>query len=179
MAVVMAVGIIIHGILINATNHYVKVLCILNVALWISFSILLTSFNHKFKDIHITNPINRFGIGTWVAGTSICGILIYQQFVEWVFLAEIITYLNIGLWLFYMGICIKTFYELTSSRLVKNVHGILLLTTVSTQSIVLLINTIYKDVPLALNISLITLGFSLYIICLLHHKPVLFGYLVD
>jgi ABC-type thiamin/hydroxymethylpyrimidine transport system permease subunit len=54
----------------------------LDLALWLSFlfSFIMTIFKGEFKNIHYANPINRFGIGTWVAGTSICGIIVFKQF---------------------------------------------------------------------------------------------------
>ncbi|MDF2790344.1 MAG: hypothetical protein K0S80_3444 [Neobacillus sp.] len=58
-----------------------------------------------------------------------------------------IAIINIVLWIIYIGISVKTFLEISRTKSYQNVHGILLLTTVSTQSIVLLFNTVFKEFP--------------------------------
>ncbi|MEH7094406.1 hypothetical protein [Neobacillus vireti] len=172
MAVVMAFGIIIQGVFTNFFGNrffYGKageILSIIILALWISFSFsfLLSYFNKKFKSVHYSNPINRFGIGTWVAGTSITGILIYKEFIDWSFISQILLFINIILWILYIGGSVRALYELHQNNLSKNVHGILLLTTVSTQSIVLLISTINQNVPFEVDVFLIILGICFYLI---------------
>jgi len=172
MAVVMAFGIITQGVLTNFFGNrffYGKVgeiLTIIILALWgsFSFSFLLSYFNKKFKSDHYSHPINRFGIGTWVAGTSIIGILIYKEFRDWSFISQIILCVNIILWIIYIGGSVRAFYELHQNNLSKKVHGILLLTTVSTQSIVLLISTIHLNIPSDVDLFLITLGICFYLI---------------
>ncbi|WP_246277213.1 hypothetical protein [Neobacillus endophyticus] len=172
MAIVMALGIMTQGVLLNFFGFrrffgiVGEFLSIMILALWglFSFSFLLSYFNKKFKTIHYEHPINRFGIGTWVAGTSICGILIYKQFMEWAFISQILLSVNILLWVIYIGGSVRAFYELNQNLLSKNVHGILLLTTVSTQSIVLLLSTVDQNVPSAVDIVLIAVGICFYLI---------------
>ncbi|WP_083402116.1 hypothetical protein [Bacillus sp. MUM 116] len=168
MAAVMSLGIITQGVLSNFFGIHLleKILSVINFALWcsFSFSILMAFFSKKFREIHYSNPINRFGIGTWVAGTSICTILIAKMFSEWAIIAKIISYFNFGLWFVYVLICIQAFFELNSKRLNKNVHGILLLTTVSTQSLVLVMSAVYKKVPIAVDHLFLTLGVCFYLL---------------
>lgn len=167
MAIVMALGIVTQGVLFNYfgiqffQHIFGKILCIINLTLWFGFilSFFIASLDGKFKDIHYSNVINRFGIGTWVAGTSINGILFYKQFSHWGFISVIIAFINIVLWIIYIGISVKTFIEISRTKSFQNVHGILLLTTVSTQSVVLLLNTVIKNFPDILNISLLITGF--------------------
>lgn len=96
MAMVMAIGIVTQGVLLNYfgiqffQHIFGKILSIINLSLWFAFilSLIIASLDGKFKDIHYTNRINRFGIGTWVAGTSISGILLGSFFhVGYIFLA--------------------------------------------------------------------------------------------
>jgi hypothetical protein len=173
MAIVMAIGIVTQGVLLNYfgvqffQHIFGKILCIINLSLWFAFifSFFIASLDGKFKDIHYSNVINRFGIGTWVAGTSISGILFYKQFFHWGFISEIIAFINIGLWIIYIGISVKTFIEIFRTKSYQNVHGILLLTTVSTQSIVLLLNTVFIEFPDIFNLSLLIIGFCFYLVC--------------
>ena len=172
MAAIMALGILIEGVISNFFGHsvfygvYGKILSIIIIALWISFlfSLFLSFVNKRFKDMHINNPINRFGMGTWVAGTSICGIILSQQFSGWIFFTKILSFLNVGVWALYIGMCIRGFYELYNNQQSKNVHGILLLTAVSTQSIVLLLNTVYDGIPLVISLFLLAVGVCFYVI---------------
>ncbi|MDP4161900.1 MAG: hypothetical protein Q8898_02245 [Bacillota bacterium] len=173
MAVVMALGIITQGVLLNYfgthffQGSFGKFISIFNLSLWFAFilSFLMAYLDGKFKEIHYSNRINRFGIGTWVAGTSICGILFYIQFFHWGFISEIIAYLNIFLWIIYIAMCLKTLIEITMTKSYRSVHGILLLTTVSTQSIVLLITTVFKELPIIITMPLLIIGFCFYIVC--------------
>ncbi|MCM3569276.1 hypothetical protein [Neobacillus mesonae] len=169
----MAIGIFIQGVLLNYLgssffqHNLGKILSIINLSLWFAFilSFFITCLDGKFKDEHYSNPINRFGMGTWVAGTSISGVLFFKQFSQWGIISEIIAFINIILWGIYIAISLKTFVEIFQTKSYRNVHGILLLTTVSTQSIVLLVNTVFKGLPSFANLSLLIIGFCLYLVC--------------
>lgn len=173
MAIVMAIGIVAQGVLLNYfgiqffQHIFGKIICIINLSLWFTFifSFFIASLDGKFKDIHYSNVINRFGIGTWVAGTSISGILFYKQFFQWGYISIIIASIDIVLWIIYIWISVKTFIEISRTKSYQNVHGILLLTTVSTQSMVLLLNTVFKEFPDFFNLSLLIIGFCFYLIC--------------
>ncbi|KKB33603.1 TDT family transporter [Bacillus thermotolerans] len=169
MALVMAAGILLHGVLFHLADRKLFILQWLSawtIALWVlfAFSILLSFLYRQFGALHIVNPINRFGIGTWVAGTSIISVLIYEQFEGWQPFAVLLSYANIGLWLFYLLASIQSFYKLRQSGKPPYTHGILLLTTVSTQSIVLLLNTVHTQVPPTLDAALIATGLFFYAI---------------
>ncbi|MFK2825299.1 hypothetical protein QYG89_06315 [Bacillus sp. B190/17] len=169
MAIVMALGIMIHGVLFHIAAPYllsIKIASLLTIALWLtfSFSIILASIHRKFASLHTAHPMNRFGIGTWIAGTSICSILIFKHFDQWRPAAIALSYIIVGLWLFYLQLSFRSFYHLHHSPRTERVHGILLLTTVSTQSIVLLMNTMYEHIPIVLDRTLIGFGLMLYAI---------------
>jgi hypothetical protein len=171
MAAVMAFGIVTQGVLLNFfgmpffLGSFGKILSIADLALWLAFlvSIGMTIFKGEFKMLHYANPINRFGIGTWVAGTSICGIIFYRQFGAGAE-AQALAILNAGLWVFYIWISLLGFKELRTSSFGRQAHGVLLLTTVSTQSLVLLFNTVFHEVPAVLNAALVFTGLLFYFI---------------
>jgi hypothetical protein len=172
MAVVMSLGITTQGVLLNffGTRFFYsipgRILSIVDLVLWSSFvfSFLLACLNKKFNELHYSNPINRFGIGTWVAGTSICGILLDKQFNEWGVFVKILLCMNIGLWALYIWISLRALVDVIKKRLTHRVHGVLLLTTVSTQSIVLLASTVYKGVPESIALFFTIFGISFYIV---------------
>ncbi|MCS0787680.1 hypothetical protein NX021_05800 [Cytobacillus firmus] len=171
MAAVMALGIVTQGVLLNFfglpffLGSVGKILSISDIALWMAIlvSIGMTICKGEFKKLHYTNPINRFGIGTWVAGTSICGIMFFKQFGAGAE-AQALAILNAGVWIIYIGISLIGFKELKDTSFGHQAHGVLLLTTVSTQSLVLLFNTVFADVPGGLNAALIFLGLLFYTI---------------
>ncbi|GLB60090.1 hypothetical protein [Cytobacillus sp. NCCP-133] len=167
MAAVMALGIVTHGVLLNvlAVSGFGRLLSIVDIGLWLAFllSIAASILKGEFRKIHYANPINRFGIGTWVAGSSICGILIYKQFGGGV-AASAVAVLNAGLWLCYMAISLRSFIEIHRSGMLQRVHGILLLTTVSTQSLILLFNTVFEHVPVYFNAGMMIIGLSFYLV---------------
>ncbi len=169
MAVVMAIGIVTQGVMLNyfgpnGIGIYGKILSIINLALWMSFatSFFMTSVRKKFRQFHFSDIINRFGMGTWIAGTSICGILIHRQFFGWAFVVEVLLYVNFVLWLVYLCVCMISIRDIYKYDLMEKVNGIILLTTVSTQSLVLLMNTVYAETPEFINISMIAIGVCFY-----------------
>ncbi len=170
MAAVMALGIVTQGVLLNFFGlsfflwRFGKILSIADLALWLAFlvSIGMTIFKGEFKKLHYANPINRFGIGTWVAGTSICGIMFCKQFGAGAE-AQALAILNVGLWIIYIWISLIGFKELKNTHFGQQAHGVLLLTTVSTQSLVLLFNTVFAEVPDYLNMALIFSGLFFYL----------------
>lgn len=169
MAIIMAIGISIQGVsssFIDFNTTLENVFIVILLSIWFSFlfSFIMSIFTNKFIDIHYKNFINRFGMGTWVAGTSVCGILIYTHFSELSYLSHIILYLNICLWFLYILISLRTLFQLVRNQVLSNVNGILLLTTVSTQSIVLLLNTVYENTPKLISSLLIGVGLCFYII---------------
>ncbi|MFC2949125.1 hypothetical protein [Virgibacillus sediminis] len=172
MAVVMSLGIVTQGVLSGFTppqqlpGDTSKYLSMLDAALWMAFiiSFIIAYFQGSFRKVHYDNPINRFGIGTWVAGTSICGILLYRQFPQWAVISEAVVWLNIGLWIVYMVICFKTLYEVPLDEFRKKAHGVLLLTTVSTQSMILLTDTVFSVVPNIIHAVWMAIGICFYLI---------------
>lgn len=171
LAIVMALGIFTEGVLL----HYLgldffrgapgKLLSIIIISIWLSFfgSILMTVKDRSFNSRHVENPLNRFGIGTWIASTSICGIIINEQFNP-LYIPELITVANFLLWICYMSISVHALRVLDKNS--YKVHGIILLTTVSTQSLVLLTHAIFGESSLLLFQGLILTGIIMYVVSL-------------
>ena len=169
MAIVMAFGIFTRGVLANFFGPnflFEQEIGLIVVSLWIcfAFSIFKSLLDKKFKEVHFSNPINRFGIGTWVAGTSISIILLSNTITHWTIIAKAFSYLNFIFWLVYVLICIRTFFEIVKTKHSKTVHGVILLTTVSTQSIVLLNSSVNSESPQVINLILILIGLCFYFI---------------
>lgn len=171
MASIMAFGIVLQGVMnlffgdgFFHTN-FAKILITFIVALWVSFwsSIFISLIKRKWKSLHYKNPVNRFGIGTWIAASSICGVLLANHFPIFTPLVRGLSWFNAALWIFYCWISVKAIMTIFRLRIVQ-VHGILLLTTVSTQSLIILFHNVYTNVPKQLTYSLLTVGFCFYIL---------------
>lgn len=170
LAIVMALGIFTQGVfhyylgMDYFTGFTGKLLSGIVLSLWMSFiiSILASIRNRKFRELHLLNPLNRFGIGTWIASSSLCGIIIHEQFSQITVPVVILTIDSI-VWMFYIGIIIPYFIKNKD----QEVNGIILLSTVSTQSLVLLVHSVYQGADTIFYFWFITAGILFYFICLL------------
>ncbi|XXM71832.1 hypothetical protein ACQ0QQ_19485 [Lysinibacillus sphaericus] len=166
----MALGIFTQGVfhyylgMDYFTGFIGKLLSGIVLSLWISFifSIAASIKNRKFKELHLLNPLNRFGIGTWIASSSLCGIIIYEQF-SLMAVPVVILFVNLTIWVFYIGGIIPFFIRQNN----QEANGIILLSTVSTQSLVLLSHAVYQGANTTPFFWFITGGIAFYFICLL------------
>lgn len=165
-AIVMAFGIFIYRLLEHFSwlVPYEKGLAIILFVTWMAMIILLINdrVHGSFQKIHLTDPVNVFALGTWIAGTSIVLNVLSQYFSSWQLAYRILAVFNIIAWGIYILLCLQAYRVLFQTTTNRGVHGIILLTTVSTQSLVLLLNTILSTVPYTINIVLIGAGFSFY-----------------
>lgn len=170
LAIVMALGIFTQGVLPHLDPGFQKICGFLTVfilSIWLTF--LIDSIHSirrgQFLYSHFKDPINRFGIGTWVAGTSICGLLINHFYPTLVVLSQILFFINLCLWIFFISSSFRTLI-FEKKQLFKNANGSLLLTTVSTQSIAIFLNSVWQIHIWQLNFLLISLGLCLYLFCI-------------
>lgn len=169
-AIVMACGIFINGAMKNIPlfeKEFNRVSAVMLLLLWgfIAASLVKSFIDKSFKERHLKNPIKSFAVGTWVAGTSVCGIAVFQRLPEISVLPKAMFFFNILLWLFYVTAFIRSYKTILKEKLLSKVHGVILLATVSTQSLVVLGCTVFGDkFPRVVSQSLISLGSVLYII---------------
>lgn len=168
-AIVMACGIFINGALKNFS--YIDNLggffavCLLLLWLYIMSSFAATAFNKTINSIHFENPIKSFAVGTWVAATSVLGVTLYQRLPRLAFLVQLLLFVNMAFWLFYICICCKNYRSIFGKQLYDKVHGVLLLPTVSLQSIAVLGNTAYPgSFPATATRIILSVGITLYFI---------------
>jgi hypothetical protein len=173
-AIIMSLGIVSQGVL----KHFISLdglpgllISSLVFSSWIFLVFVYsnTFVKGQFRNLHTNDPVNFFAIGTWVAGTSICCITLYNHIGSIYFVIEAIAILNTAMWIGYISLCIKKFYIIIKSKSFDNVHGLLLLTTVSTQSLVLLYNTVFKNFTYlpGISFSLIIIGAFFYFVGML------------
>jgi len=169
-AIVMAVGVFSLNVGPNFSENalWYKLLALVTIIIWAFF---MTSFaasilTSKFKKIHYEHPIGRFRIGTWVASTSVTVIIISNYFPIFNRIVIPLIIINTCLWLIYFIVSIKTIIQIWTGKSNENVNGILLLTTVSTQSLALMYNNVWDDFSsyFYINMTLIILGFIFYLL---------------
>lgn len=168
-AIVMACGIFINGAMKNIKfleKNFSLLSAILLLLLWIFIwsSYGASLIKGTFVQQHLSNPIKSFAIGTWIAGTSVTGVAVYQRFQSFSFLAYILLCIGAAIWLFYLGVIVRGYKTIFSKGLQNKLHGVILLSTVSTQSLVVLWSNIFSKVQLTLVSQLmIGLGTAFYL----------------
>jgi hypothetical protein len=167
-AIVMGMGIFLYGAfrhfswLVNFGTTFAAIL----FAIWVMIiaSFIASVYKGEFRDRHIADPVNAFGIGTWVAGTSVMANVMTIFFSEWMIFLRILAVFNAALWLFYLCLCIRSFKAVFSTEAKNRVHGVVLLSTVSTQSIVILFHHVFPGLlPEGVYTIMIVVGIVLYI----------------
>lgn len=168
-AIVMAFGIFVNGALyqfpvIDQGIGKDLTLFLFLVWLFITASFIKSYRRGTFKQDHWNHPITSFALGTWIAGTSVMGVAMYQRFPETRILIYAIAVANVVLWVLFIKHCIDNLKTIMVSRELRpKVHGVLLLATVSTQSIVVLFSSMFTHPILAvLSRGMIIFGVALY-----------------
>lgn len=169
-AIVMAVGVfsLNVGPNFNINAIWFKILALAAISIWAFFMIsyITSLIFKKFNALHYDQLIGRFRIGTWVASTSVTVIIISKYFPMFDRMVLPLVVINSLLWLFFFAISIKSMLTIFVEKLGKDVNGILFLTTVSTQSLVLMYNNVWTDFNLYINEFLIATGFLFYFLCI-------------
>ncbi|OLN21736.1 hypothetical protein BTO30_13275 [Domibacillus antri] len=123
-------------------------------AIWLIliFSFMRAAFKGVFRRRYLTHPVQSFAVGTWVASTSILCLVLYYHYPFFKNIIFTIAVLNTGLLVFYLSLCLKCYKVIFSANYYERVHGIVFLSTVSTQSLIILFNTLFEH-PILLNMS--------------------------
>ncbi|WP_240376795.1 hypothetical protein [Bacillus piscicola] len=168
-AIIMAIGIFLYSAMqqFPLLFAYGKPFTFILAAVWlfIVFSVAATLVDRTFQKRHLPNEIHLFAIGTWVAGTSVLGNVIHTFSLHLGFFPYVMGTLNVLLYVWYIALVLRAYPVIFRTKAKNNVHGVLLLATVSTQSIVLLLFNIFNRIlPSWGNAVLISFGLILYII---------------
>jgi len=141
-AIVMAIGIFINGAIVHfpfLNTEFAPALAMILflLFLFIAISYIVDTLQGKVSKMHFANPVGSFAVGTWIAGTSVCGIALCQRLPEWKPLVQVLVIGNIGLWCYFVYRAVGSFLHFFSAGAWRKVHGVLFLSTVSTQSLVI------------------------------------------
>lgn len=142
-----------------------KFLAFLLLIAWIViYKRLSVQFFHRdFLIPFIKNPVNSFVIGTWIAGVSVLSNVFLKYFPEILLFTQGMAILNTFLWLFFLANCFYNFKQLFFDYQKFPVHGAILLSTVGTQSIIILLNNVFFQFPTYFSEAIIILGVIFYL----------------
>lgn len=167
-AIIMASGIFLIGT-VNAFPvldiQLGKYLAFLVLIAWLVIykSLSVQFFHRGFLIPFIKHPVNSFAIGTWIAGVSVLCNVFLKYFPGIILITQAIAILNTFLWLFFIVICCYNFRKLFVDNQSYPVHGVILLSTVGTESIILLLNNVFFQLPTYFSEAIIILGFIFYL----------------
>jgi hypothetical protein len=168
-AMVMAIGIFLNGAIHKFTSldlAFGNIFAGINLLLWILLAAALvwSAIRKTMWSEHFANPIKSFAVGTWIAATSVCFVTVAQRFAS-IGISQLMFWLNLLLWIFYVSICIRNYKKIFASSLYEKLHGVLLLACVSTQSLVVLYTAVFKNNPVpSFSVWFISIGSILYFI---------------
>ncbi|MCP5514160.1 MAG: hypothetical protein H7A26_01705 [Spirochaetales bacterium] len=172
-AIVMAIGIFINGALYSFPL-FTKAVRGMTVALFlllcfIMYSYLQSAVKGNIREKHFSHPVAGFAVGTWIAGISVCSISIAQRIPEWLPVLRFLIAANLILWLVFVNTAVRHFSVLITKDQVGKVHGVLFLSTVATQSLVIAARVIFGPQKWYIAVApwFLTLGIVFYIISFL------------
>jgi hypothetical protein len=168
-AIIMALGIFLYAAIDAFTWNNDITGKILTVALFV-----LAAFIYKslFKQLlikqfffaFIRNPVHSFVIGSWVAGISVLSNVIVKYFPDMSVGVQVIMLMNTLLWLCFLVNCFYHFNEIMKRPTAHSTHGVVLLSTVATQSLVIYWVKVFPSLPEGLLIAVMSLGIFFYLI---------------
>lgn len=152
LAIVMSAGVFVSDFFHimpfknDSVIHFIQLLVICIFMLWLFFIYSYTKaiFTGTFYLQHVSGILNSFGMGTWIAGASVCSMGIIMYLPKWMGIAYIIVTVNSLVWIMLVGLYIRNSIKLFKDRHLL-LNGIVLLSTVSTMSVAI-------DYSLVLNI---------------------------
>ncbi len=167
-AIIMALGIFLLGTIeaFPLLDVYLgRFLAAILLILWLVIYSLLTVqfFQKSFLIPFLNHPVQSFAIGTWIAGVSVLCNVFLIYFPGILKITQLIALINSTLWFGFIIVCLYNFTKLLTSKTKYFVHGLLLLSTVGTQSIVVLLNNVFS-VSSQFTEIMIYLGILFYLI---------------
>lgn len=173
-SIIMAIGIFALAAFPELPFYTKTIAKLITIELFIIWLFIAATFiDDDMKHIPIlTKPImEQFGIGTWVAGSAMLTLLCLTELSHWHVVILMLTTLTFATWIGYV-VLIASKISCPFCKTHEPITGTILLSTVSTQSIVLLINALFPSSPLFILQILILIGYLFYalgLIKILHH----------
>ncbi|MEI2666003.1 hypothetical protein [Rossellomorea sp. LJF3] len=168
-AIIMALGIFLYAAVDAFTwvNHITAK--IMSVSLIVLTAIIYKSLIKQLltksdRILLLSKPVPSFVIGSWIAGVSVLSNVVVKYFPDISVAVQVVMLLNTFMWLGFMASCVYQFKELMKRPTAHPTHGVVLLSTVATQSVVIFWVKLYPSLPKGLLIGAISLGTFYYLI---------------
>ncbi|MFG6147723.1 hypothetical protein [Halobacillus sp. B23F22_1] len=167
-SIVMALGIFLYGaieafpLLDQVWGKWLAALLTVT-ALVIYVPLAQQSFRKAFRVPFLNNPVNSFVMGAWIAGISVLCNVVLKYFPElnpWIQAAAIV---NTCFWIVFIFYCVNNFRQLLQKPGKHSAHGVILLSTVATQSLVIVWTELFPFVSALVILSVLTLGLLFYL----------------
>lgn len=170
-SIIMAVGIFLLGALHQfplIENNVGQYLIIMLVPIWLVLlgQFLKSLLNKEYRSNLVHSPIKSFAAGTWIAGTSVTCILMIKHMPGLYFVVPFLIWMNVLSWGSFIIFCTFQFKKIIKKQATKEVHGVILLSTVSTQSIALLLLNYYQNINSSIIVFIICIGSAFYLFSL-------------
>lgn len=166
---IMAIGIFLYSVLQvfpRTEKIFAAPFAIALLFIWLAtFYFLIWQYSEKQGWLRLTrHPVRSFAIGTWVASTSILGnvLMVYAPQLENI--VHLLLFFNLIVFICFAGIVIYHLQILYRHRAHSQVDGIVLLATVSTQSIVIFMYEALPMVPMMFSVIFVLLGLIFYLL---------------
>lgn len=166
-AIAMAIGIFIVGALHQLpfpAEALTQLLTLEGLVVWafIATSYLTSYFRGTFQ-VHTADPVGCFAVGTWVAGTAVLAKLLDKVLPEWHLVALGMALITLSVWLWYLVLISRRYGVIMASTTRLKANGVILLATVSTQSVLILLEQLFPgQIPWQIATGLIVLGYFFY-----------------
>lgn len=166
--IVMAIGIAALAALPNARLSSALLEQALGLFLLALWALLAAAFAAAWREgslaRHTSPPVGRFAIGTWIAATAVLCRLVTLRFPQWHWLSALLANIALLLWLWFLPAMLAGFREIAAGAARLKANGIVLLSTVSTQSLAIVLLSLFREGRLlfALVLALVVLGYGLY-----------------
>lgn len=170
-AIVMAMGIFLLGAIEafpQLDTLFGKALSLLLcIIAFVIYALLVVRYLNRsaFQALN-SHPLLVFTIGTWIAGLSVLGNVLYKYYPSLIFFVQFIAMINVALLFIYIFICCYHLVKFWRKSDLPSVHGVILLSTVSVQSVVILLYNTW-EINRIIAIVFILLGLFFYFVNML------------
>ncbi|WP_101842771.1 hypothetical protein [Halobacillus sp. Marseille-P3879] len=168
-AIVMALGIFLYGAIeaFPFVDHYLgKGLTVMLVLIGgVVYSALVRQIlRRNFLIPFLNNPVNSFVMGAWIAGMSVLCNVMLKYFPDLHVIVQGITIINTFFLFLFLIWCVYNFKRLWDRPAQHATHGVVLLSTVAAQSVVIVWSELFPFVSAVVVLTVVSLGLIFYLL---------------
>ncbi|SFP69178.1 hypothetical protein SAMN05518683_108153 [Salibacterium halotolerans] len=117
------------------------------IAVYVYTALTRQFFQKGFLLPFLHNPVNSFVIGSWIAGMSVWCNVLMKYYPAAAPVIRTTALINTVFWVLFVGWSLYNFYRLVKQPGRHEVHGVILLSTVAAQSIVVVWSDLFSFIP--------------------------------